>query len=547
MKDRIAQLRHTDLRAALPYLILAAIMLLGVALRYHNLSFMSFDHDEMGLVKKSKGIFKLGFPYEMWAGQVRWATTYEACYYPLALSGWIFGYSEWAMRLPSCIMGTLSIGIVALMGRRLFNWRAGLFAAFIYACMPLNIRWAQNCFYLSQLQFMAMLTVWLFYEAIRFRPFHHKYLTAAAVAFCVSYMSWEGSGFLLPSLFVALVVARWGEWWWLKDFHLYRCLFFMAVVVMAQYCSRTIAGLPYLMVGSGLSNVAGPSLFFLTPAYTPQFYIDKLWLSENHVFFTIMVFLGIPFCWKQRGFRYCLTVLVMLWFLHTNFLAALSPRYSYYYQPLLLLAGAGATITLYDRLISLARAAGDSVAARVAAHVTGLALLILLFVQSNESVLKLYTLSSKGEQPTLMTRMNTYRYDYRGVANYVKTHFQPGDRIVPGIPHVFEYYAGMPGDCVLDTLLGTKTGYNQLLPEPRFVDKFAGLPAVRNLTELREIISPARRTWVIFAPYASFERLSSPGVVDYIKQTGKVEFETYRAKVMLINGADQPTGIARSP
>jgi Dolichyl-phosphate-mannose-protein mannosyltransferase len=547
LKRRIAHLRRTDLRAALPYLVLAAIMLLGLALRYHNLGFMSFDHDEMGLVKKSKGILKLGFPYELFAGEVRWATTYEACYYPLALSGWIFGYSEWAMRLPACIMGTLSIGIVALMGRRLFNWRVGLFAAFVYACMPLNIRWAQNCFYLSQLQFMAMLTVWFFYEAIRLRPLHHKYLTASAVAFCLSYLSWEGSGFLLPTLFVALVVARWGEWWWLKDFHLYRCLFFMAVVVIAQYCSRTIAALPYLMVGSGLSNVAGPSLFFLTPAYTPEFYIDKLWFVENHVFFTVMLLLGIPFCWRQRGFRYTLAVLLMLWFLHTNFLAALSPRYCYYYQPLLLLAGTAAAITLYDRLVSLAHRTGNWVSARVAAHATGVALLTLLFVQSNESVLKLYTLSSKGEQPTLMTRMNTYRYDYRGAADYVKTHFRPGDRIVPGIPHVFEYYAGMPGDAVLDTLLGTKTGYNQLLPEPRMVDKFSGLPAVRNLTELREVISPARRTWVVFAPYASFERLSSPGVVDYLNEAGKVEFESYRVKVMLVQSAGQPKGIAKTP
>ena len=105
------------------------------------------------------------------------------------------------------------------------------------------------------------------------------------------------------------------------------------------------------MVGSGLSNVAGPSLFFLTPAYSPEFYIDKLWLSENHVFFTIMIFLGLPFCWGQRGFRYVFTVLVMLWFLHTNFLAALSPRYCYYYQPLVILAGTAAAITLYDRLV----------------------------------------------------------------------------------------------------------------------------------------------------------------------------------------------------
>jgi Dolichyl-phosphate-mannose-protein mannosyltransferase len=546
LKSRMAQLQQTDLRTALPYLLLVAIMLLGFGLRYHNLGYMSFDHDEMGLVVKSKGIFKLGFPYSVFAGEVRWATTYEACFYPLALSGLIFGYSEWSMRLPACVMGTLCIGIVALMGRRLFSWRIGLFAAFVYACMPLNIRWAQNAFYLTQCQFVSMLTIWFFYEAIRVRPLHRGYLTTATIVFCLAYLSWEGTGFLLPAFFIALIVVRWGEWWWLKEFHLYRCLFFAAVVVIAQYCSRTIASIPYLMVGSGLSNLAGPSLFFLTPAYTPEFYIDKLWLAENHVFFTIMIFLGIPFCWAHRGFRYVFTVLVMLWFLHTNFLAALSPRYCYYFQPLVILAGTAAAMMLYDRVVSLAQRAGNSSVVRAAAHATGLAVMALLFLQSNESLMKEYTLSSRGDEPTLMTRMNTYRYDYRGVADYVKNHFRPGDRIIPGLPHVFAYYAGMPGDYVLDTLLGTKTGYNHLLPEPRFVDKFAGLPVVRSVTELREVVSPAHRTWVVFAPYASFEKLSSPSTVDYLDQMGKIEFETYRAKVMLVERANQPN-IARTP
>ncbi len=439
LKSRMAQLRQTEFRAVLPYLLLVAIMALGLGLRYHNLGYMSFDHDEMGLVAKSKGIYKLGFPYLIFAGQVRWQTTYEAVPYPLALSGLIFGYSEWSMRLPACIMGTLCIGIIALMGRRLFNWRVGLFAAFVYACMPINIRWAQNAFYLSQCQFMSILTIWLFYEAIRVRPLHRGYLTAASAAFCLAYLSWEGSGFLLPAFFIALMVVRWGEWWWLKEFHLYRCLFFMGVVVVAQYCSRTIASIPYLMVGSGLSNVAGPSLFFLTPAYTPEFYIDKLWLAENHVFFTIMIFLGLPFCWGHRGFRYVFTVLVMLWVLHTNFLAALSPRYCYYFQPLVILAGTAAAMMLYDRVVSLAHREGNSTVARVAAHATGLAVMTLLFLQSNEWLMKEYSLSSRGDEPGLMTRMNTYRYDYRGAAQYVKSHFQPGDRIVPGIPHVFGF------------------------------------------------------------------------------------------------------------
>jgi hypothetical protein len=547
LKSRMAQLRQSEFRALLPYLLLVAIVALGFGLRYHNLGYMSFDHDEMGMVVKCKGIYTLGFPYGLFAGEVRWVTTYEAVPYPLALSGLIFGFSEWSMRLPSCIMGTLCIGIIALMGRRLFNWRVGLFAAFVYACMPLNIRWAQNAFYLTQCQLMSMLTIWFLYEAIRVRPLHRSYLTATSVAFCLTYLSWEGSGFLLPAFFIALMVVRWGEWWWLKEFHLYRCLFFMAVVVVAQYCSRTIASIPYLFLGSGLSNVAGPSLFFLTPAYTPTFYIDKLWLSENHVFFTIMIFLGLPFCWGHRGFRYVFTVLVMLWILHTNFLAALSPRYCYYFQPLVILAGTAAAIMLYDRVVSLAYREGNSTVARVAAHATGLAVMTLLFLQSNEWLMKEYSLSSRGDEPGLMTRMNTYRYDYRGAAQYVKSHFQPGDAIVPGIPHVFAYYAGMPGDCVLDTLYGTKTGYNQLLAEPRFVDKFAGLPVVRNLTELQEVVSRSHRTWVVFAPYASFEKLSNANVLDYLDQTGKVEFETYRAKVMLVERAKQPKSIAKTP
>ena len=548
VRTGLAQLRQAEFRSVLPYLALLAITLLGFTLRYHNLGYMSFDHDEMGLITKSKGIFKLGFPYVVYAGEIRWLTTYELVPYAQALSALFFGYSEWSMRLPSCIMGTLCIVVIGLMGRRLFNWRVGLFSAFVYACMPLDIRWAQNAFYPSQCQFLTMVTIWLFYEAIRVRPLHRGYLTAATVAFCMTYLSWEGTGFLLPALLLALLLVRPGEWWWLKEFHLYRCLFFIAVVIVAQYCSRTIAGNPYLMVGSGLSNVAGPSLFFLTPAYSPEFYIDKLWLSENHVFFTIMIFVGLPFCWANRGFRYVLTVLVMLWFLHTNFLAALSPRYCYYYQPLLILAGTAAAITLYDRLVSLAHRAGNTTVARMAAHATGLIVMALLFLQSNESVMKEYTLSSKGDQPTLMTRMNTYRYDYRGAAEYVKKHFKPGDRIIPGIPHVFAWYSGMSGDYTLDTLLGAKTGYNHLLSEPRFVDKFAGLPVVRNITEFREVVAPAHRTWVVFAPYASFEKLSSPSVLDYLGQMGKVEFESYRAKVMLIERATpQAKSVANAP
>jgi hypothetical protein len=98
----------------------------------------------------------------------------------------------------------------------------------------------------------------------------------------------------------------------------------------------------------------------------------------------------------------------------------------------------------------------------------------------------------------------------------------------------------------MDTLLGTKTGYSHLLDEPRFIDKFAGLPVVRNITELRETITPAHRTWVVFAPYANFEKLESPSVLEYLHETGKIEFESYRTKVMLVERATQQKAVAKT-
>jgi hypothetical protein len=541
---RLPELFEIPFRELLPYIVLILIMFLGFGFRYHEHALMSFDHDEMGLISKSKGILTLGFPYTKFGNQIRWLTTYEAVPYPLAFVGLIFGYSEWSLRLPAVFFGTMTIGLLGFMGKRLFNWRTGLFVALIYACLPLNIRWGQNAFYPSQCQFMATLTFFLFYETIRTRPLNRKFLTAATVTFCLTYLSWEGPGFIVPALLLGLLVVRWGEWWWLKEFHLYRCIFFIGAVVVAQYCSRMYAGNPYLLVGSGLSNLTGPSLFFLAPGYQPLFYVDKLLLSENHVFFTVMTFLGLPFCWKQPGFRYVFVLLAVLFTLHTNFLAALSPRYCYYFQPMLLLAGVGATITLYDRLLALARQTADWNVPRIAAHVAGFGLLALLFVQSNESVLKEYTLSSTGDTPQMMTRMGTYRYDYRGAADYVRTHARPGDVILPGIPHVFNFYTGLNGDYFLNTLFSSKVGY-QPFAEPRFADKFLGLPVIRNVTELRDAVNRAGRAWVLFVPYSSFERLNSPAVLDYIHQNSKAEFESYRAKVYLIQRAQPERTVAQ--
>jgi Dolichyl-phosphate-mannose-protein mannosyltransferase len=539
--------RQQQMRRLLPYAVLAAIMVLGFALRYHDLAFMSFDQDEMGVIQKSQGIFVRGFPYNAFRGQIHAATTYELASYPLAIMAKLFGYSEWSMRLPACIFGTLTIGLLGIMGRRLFNWRTGLITALIHACMTINIRWAQNAFYVQQCQFFSLLSFWLFYEAIRVRPLHHRYLTFASISFCMTFLSWEGSGFILPALVIALLVVRQNDWSWLKEWHLYRCLFFVAALVIGQFCWRTLMSTaPYLAVGSGLSNVSGPSLFFLNFHYQPTFYLDKLLLSENHVPFTILAVIGCLFCWRQAAFRYVITLMVVLLVLYTNFLAALSPRYCYFYQPLLPLAAIAASVTLYDRLAALASFDHSSRISRLFAHAAAIALLILLFVQSNEFVIKDYYLSADADQPGWMSRTNTYKYDYRRSAEYVKTHFQPGDVIIAVIPHVFEYYSGLQGNFFLDTLFSKKVSYDTTLPEPVFVDKFRGYPTIRDIKEFLEATHRSRRTWLYFVPSGGLKKRGTPEVLTYLDENAKTVFESYRAKVYLIQGANSASNVAQS-
>lgn len=57
--------------------------------------------------------------------------------------GW-FGTSETSLRVPSLIGVGVAAGLLALLGRQLVTWRAGLIAGLLFACAPLASMFAQN-------------------------------------------------------------------------------------------------------------------------------------------------------------------------------------------------------------------------------------------------------------------------------------------------------------------------------------------------------------------------------------------------------------------
>src|SRR4029077_15076600 len=98
----------------------------------------------------------------------------------------------------------------------------------------------------------------------------------------------------------------------------------------------------------------------------------------------------------------------------------------------------------------------------------------------------------------------------------------------------------------MNTLFSSNVAYTQLLAEPRFSDKFGSLPVIRNILELKEVVNRSGRAWVVFAPYASFEKFNSSAVLDYLHEHSRAEFESYRAKVFLIQGAQPQVTVAKA-
>jgi len=78
-----------------------------------------------------------------------------------------FGKSDFLVRLPEAIFGSLSILLIFQLGRMLFGTRAGLMAAFLLACSPFHINYSQESrFYASMIFFILLFNI-AFFHAMR--------------------------------------------------------------------------------------------------------------------------------------------------------------------------------------------------------------------------------------------------------------------------------------------------------------------------------------------------------------------------------------------
>ncbi len=134
--------------------------------------------------------------------------------YSTALAVKIFGLDEFSTRLPAAFYGILSIGVVYLIGKELFNPWVGLFSAIFLALAPWHLHLSRIAFEMTPFAFLFGMAVWLL---IRYTKGHRTLPWAAFFCAACPY-NYAISTVVVPlfllgftALYAPSLVRRWKE------------------------------------------------------------------------------------------------------------------------------------------------------------------------------------------------------------------------------------------------------------------------------------------------------------------------------------------------
>jgi hypothetical protein len=528
------------LKRSIGIIAIILLILIGAFFRLNNLGYISLNGDEVGTVRFAQGILNKGYPYITIGGIDKPATTYELLSYPVAVAIGLFGISETTVRLPSALFGIANIFLIFWVGMKFVNIRTGLLAAAIYAFMPLEINLAQNARYMIGEQFYALLCCYFYYKAIEKEEINKRAVYAASVFFILGYLTWEGSGYLLPSLLVATFFVKGRDFRWMKNWHLWVASVGTGVIVLIQLAHRTYWSVPFMILGSGLSD-ATFKLMFLTQVYNPWYYINNFLLTQNHIFLTALTLIGLPIILINRELRYIFILLVSVLFFFSNTFSLYAARYIYFLQPLLIILGCAVLLKLAELASSVVKEFHFPVLKGLRYGIPFVLSGMLLMV-TGDYILKPYRLSpnpAPGENPRSLDlgaiaveRRNLYPVDFKGINKFVKDNLRDGDVVITVYTHPTLFYAGK-ADYFEETKVDTQIVYLDDNDSQRLVNKTVDIPTITDLPSFQRFLSDHKRVWFVASSFDLFNYLNEKDFITYFLKTMKPVHESYRARVYL--------------
>jgi len=160
MVTRIKQTMFDGSQKKFSWIFLSVILCIGFFLRFENLDSPSIWVDELNHYYAAKSILEDGTPTFPSGELNKRAELYSRL---VAFSFQVFGISEFTLRLPSAIVGMLCIFIGYLIARRFLGEMIGLLTALFVAISPFAIGWSRLSRMYTLFQLLFMVSIYTFY------------------------------------------------------------------------------------------------------------------------------------------------------------------------------------------------------------------------------------------------------------------------------------------------------------------------------------------------------------------------------------------------
>jgi 4-amino-4-deoxy-L-arabinose transferase-like glycosyltransferase len=529
------RLNSASERSMLYWLALIAIIGFGSWLRLHGLDAVSLTQDETSMLQFTFGLLERGYPVSMRGDSENLMATYELVPYFIAASVKLFGWSEWAVRLPAASFSIATLILVAATGRWWFGRTTSLWAALLYAISPWALYWSQNCFYPAQLQFFALLSVILVHYILSTdRPRAASYwLTALCLG--LTYFSWEGIGLMFVVLGIMAIALRWRRWNFLLSTHAWAALGTLGLLVVLQLVRRAVLREPYLVLGSSRADISSPQLAMKQLTYDPLYYFETVFLSEQMLILTCFFFLGIWFLRKDWNLRFVYMYVVLMVVVYSELLAVQTIRYIYAVLPFFLLAVAAASTQIFTWTFRQAQPAAP-VMARALGYSIAILMLGMQAATLSHQALNLSELNPRYQtQGRRELGEDVARVDFRAAMMELKRRYRAGDVVIVRAPFPLYTYTGIKGDFALQQTTRSVVFYEPGLERSRYMDKYVGNPLLRSLTELKDLLYKHDRVWLVAAPFGPLRNLMGDDTYEFVSRNMALEYEGQSVRLYLWN------------
>lgn len=515
-------------------LIFCALLLLCAIFRLSGLDLRPLSIDESTIVSFIEGVVTKGYPYVIVSTMEVPLATYELIPYFLTIPSLFVGeVTEVTVRLPSVLFSLGTMALIFMISLRQFDLKSAVIACVIYSLSTWAIYWGQNAFHPAPTQFFTLLTVHLIDRLLRQKSPTLLSSLLVWVCFTATYLSWEGSGFLLPVAAVIVLYIKRDDLNWIWNPNLIVMYLLVILTLVVQGVRRIFLQEPHLMLGSGKGDVSLPQLGFLNDSWNPMFYMINFFGMETHLLLGVVFLLGFYYFIRIQQLRiYYLFFVLTIVFL-SNFLLFYNAHYLYFIYPFFIISvGVIISRALSDAYRVLSK---DSSNITMGLGIfTGAFFLVTILASVNSEYLQAYSVGNKGYLGVRLDYRNDLAQpDYRSVSIALKDGLRPGDVVISMAPMPTRLYSGVTADYFLQTITDRKIVYDNNLNSPFYRDKFIGSVVLRNFSELKDVLASNKRVWFVASPYQSMPGVIDAETVSFIDGNFRVIKESYDARLYL--------------